>query len=440
MKYRCYPEYKDSGVAWLGEVPAHWEVRRLKFVARYQNSNVDKKSYEGQKNVRLCNYTDVYYNEKITNNMDFMVATATDAEIKSMSLKEGDVVITKDSEDPTDIGVPALVSEPLDNVVCGYHLTVLRAKNQDAARYLHRAIQSHPTRAHFFVESPGVTRFGLNQDAIGGLVMPVPPIVERKKIAAFLDEKTTQIDQLIEKKTRFIELLKEKRQALIDHAVTNGLEPDVQVKDSGEKWLGNIPRHWDVVPTNALFAESKERAHASDEHLSATQKYGVIPLAEYERLEGRQVTHALKNTEQRKHVEIDYFVISMRSFEGGIERVKARGSVRSSYVPVIAKADAHVGYFSYLFKSRAYIQGLQATATFIRDGQDLNYNNFRQVKLPYLSIDEQKQIADFLDREIPRIDHLSEKIQRSIDLLKEHRSALITAAVTGQIDLRENAP
>ena len=182
MGYQTYPEYRDPGVQWLGKVPAHWGDRRLKFVARYQNSNVDKKSYEGQKNVRLCNYTDVYYNEKITNNMDFMVATATDAEIKSMSLKEGDVVITKDSEDPTDIGVPALVSEPLDNVVCGYHLTVLRAKNQDAARYLHRAIQSHLTRAHFFVESPGVTRFGLNQDAIGGLVMPVPPIVERKKL------------------------------------------------------------------------------------------------------------------------------------------------------------------------------------------------------------------------------------------------------------------
>ena len=181
---------------------------------------MDKKSYEGQKNVRLCNYTDVYYNEKITNNMDFMVATATDAEIKSMCLKEGDVVITKDSEDPADIGIPAIISEPLDNVVCGYHLTVLRTKEPDAARYLHRAIQSHPSRAHFFVESPGVTRFDLNQEAIGGLTIPVPPIVERNQIAAFLDEKTTQIDQLIEKKTRFIELIKEKRAALITEAVT----------------------------------------------------------------------------------------------------------------------------------------------------------------------------------------------------------------------------
>ena len=219
-----YAEYKDSGVEWLGGVPVHWEVRRLKFVASYQNSNVDKKSYAGQKNVRLCNYTDVYYNEKITNNMDFMMATATDAEIKSMRLKEWDVVITKDSEDPADIGIPALVSEPLDNVVCGYHLTILRAKATDVARYLHRAIQSHPTRGHFFVESPGITRFGLNQDAIGDLVISVPPTSERKCIADYINHQATQIDQLIENTQQSISLLKEKRAALITAAVTGKID------------------------------------------------------------------------------------------------------------------------------------------------------------------------------------------------------------------------
>jgi type I restriction enzyme S subunit len=129
----------------------------------------------------------------------------------------------------------------------------------------------------------------------------------------------------------------------------------------------------------------------------------------------------------------------MRSFEGGIEQVKARGCVRSSYVVLLALSEAHEGFFAYLFKSSAYIQGLQATAAFIRDGQDLSYSNFRQVKLPSLCIDEQRQIADFLDRTISRIDALSIKTQSSIDLLKERRSALITAAITGQIDLREVA-
>lgn len=185
---------------------------------------------------------------------------------------------------------------------------------------------------------------------------------------------------------------------------------------------------------------NKERAHEEDEHLSATQKYGVIPLAEFERLEGRQVTHAEKNLEQRKHVEIDDFVISMRSFEGGIERVKARGCVRSSYVALVADERAHVGFFSYLFKSSAYIQGLQATSMFIRDGQDLSYNNFRQVKLPLPSFEEQKRIAEYLDFEISKGNAIVAKTEGAISKLIEYRSALISAAVTGQIDVRNYRP
>jgi type I restriction enzyme S subunit len=211
------------------------------------------------------------------------------------------------------------------------------------------------------------------------------------------------------------------------------------MKDSGVAWIGAVPEHWEIVPSTWLFVESNERAHADDEHLSATQKYGVIPLAEYERLEGRQVTHAVKNLEQRKHVEIDNFVISMRSFEGGIERVRARGCVRSSYVVLLAEPGADVGFFTYLLKSSTYIQGLQATSSFIRDGQDLSYANFRQVKMPAPTIAEQKAIAAHLDQSVGRIDALTSKTEQSIGLLKERRSALITAAVTGQIDLREDA-
>ena len=290
-----------------------------------------------------------------------------------------------------------------------------------------QAVESH---------SEGLSYPAINASELMSLKTVVPSLPEQTKIASILDRETARIDALIAKKTEFIELLAKKRQALITHTVTKGLNSRAKMKDSGEKWLGSIPEHWEIVPSNRLFAESKERAHIDDEHLSATQKYGVIPLAEFERLEGRQVTHAVKNLEQRKHVEIDNFVISMRSFEGGIERVKARGCVRSSYVALVAENKAHIGFFSFLFKSSAYIQGLQATATFIRDGQDLSYSNFRQLKLPCPSIDEQREIANFIERSITRIDTLTEKTQLSVDLLRKRRSALITAAVTGKIDLR----
>lgn len=437
--YKPYPEYRPSGVEWIGDVPSTWEVKRLRQLASFTNSGIDKKSYEDQEQVSLCNYTDVYYNEFITADMPFMQATASKDEIAQFTLKKGDLIITKDSEDPSDIGIPALVVEDAPGVVCGYHLTLIRSAEFASARLLHRVLQSTPTHAYFYIESPGITRYGLGQDVIGDLRVCMPQANEIVRIADCIDRETKRIDSLIAKKTRFIELLKEKRQALIMHAVTKGLNPNVKMRSSGEKWLGDIPERWEFVPSNSLFPESKERARDDDAHLSATQKYGVIPLAEYERLENRQVTHAVKNLDQRKHAEVDDFVISMRSFEGGIERVKARGCVRSSYVVIKAVDKAHVGFFTYLFKSSAYIQGLQATSTFIRDGQDLSYGNFKQVKLPCPGLEEQKIIAGFLDKSISRIDLLSEKTKRSIDLLKERRSAFITAAVTGQIDLREAA-
>ncbi len=437
--YKRYPEYKYSGVKWIREVPEHWEVKRLRHVGTFTNSNVDKKSYENQECVRLCNYTDVYYNEFITAELPFMHATASLREIDAFSLKRGDVLITKDSEDPSDIGIPALVAEELPGVVCGYHLTRIRTPDADTSRFLHRVLQTHSTKEYFFVEAPGITRYGLGQSAIGNLPVCLPPFEHRPALVEWIDRETARIDALIAKKTRFIELLKEKRQALITQAVTKGLDPSVKMKNSGVEWIGEVPEHWEVWPSNWLFSECKDRARGDDQHLSATQKYGVIPLAEFERLEGRQVTHAVKNLDQRKHVEVDDFVISMRSFEGGIERVKACGSVRSSYVVLHAEDEADIGFFSYLFKSITYIQGLQATATFIRDGQDLSYSNFRQVKLPSVSRGEQRHIAEFLDGAISRIDTLSRKTQHSINLIKERRTALITAAVTGQIDLREDA-
>ena len=215
---------RDSGVEWIREVPEHWDVMRLRHVALFKNSNVDKKAYDGQEAVSLCNYTDVYYNEFITPNLPFMQATASAAEVEQFSLKKGDVLITKDSEDPTDIGIPSLVAEEMPGVVCGYHLTMIRGDDFDTARLLHRILQSHPTQAHFFVEAPGITRYGLSQDAIGDLRCCLPPKNERSQIADHLDRETARIDTIIAKTQHSIDLLKERRSAFISAAVTGQID------------------------------------------------------------------------------------------------------------------------------------------------------------------------------------------------------------------------
>jgi type I restriction enzyme S subunit len=208
------------------------------------------------------------------------------------------------------------------------------------------------------------------------------------------------------------------------------------MKDSNVEWLGDVPAHWNVVPPGVLFTDSKERAHPGDEMLSATQKYGVIPLAEFEALEQRQVTKATTNFEMRKHVEIGDFVISMRSMDGGLERSHATGSVRSSYSVLKAQSDVHGPYFGLLMKCSLFIQALRLTSNFIRDGQDLSFTHVKRVKLPLPDLEEQMKIAEHVDRATARIDTLIAKTERSIELLREHRTALITAAVTGKIDLR----
>ena len=200
------------------------------------------------------------------------------------------------------------------------------------------------------------------------------------------------------------------------------------------KWPCKFPDRWTVLPSKRLFPESKERAPESDEQLSATQEYGVISQAEFMRLAGRRVVQLNQNLELRKRVEIGDFVISMRSFQGGLERAWAEGGIRSSYVVLRPRADLVPGYYQRLFKSVDYIQTLQSTANFIRDGQDMNYQNFVLIDLPLPPVSEQLCIAAFLDHETARIDALIEEQQRLIELLMEKRQAVISHAVTKGLD------
>ena len=241
-----YPAYRPSGVEWLGEIPAHWEVRRLKSFATVHLSNVDKKSKEGEGAVQLCNYVDVYYNEQINAGIDFMPATSTRAQAHRFSLRSGDVLITKDSETWTDIAIPAVVTQDLPGVLCGYHLAHIRSGNSCDGAFLSRAFEAIGPRDQYQVSANGITRFGLTGDSIRSSALALPPLPEQRAIAGFLDRETAKIDALVAKKERLIELHQEKRSALISHAVTRGLDPNAPMKDSSVEWLGEIPAHWEV--------------------------------------------------------------------------------------------------------------------------------------------------------------------------------------------------
>ena len=428
-----YSTFRSVSAPWLDAIPAHWDFRPL-----WSLTSCNEESLAESTSPDLeIRYVDISSVNQSTGIGKYEVMRFGDTPSRARRTgRVGDVLV---STVRTYLKAVAPICVEHADCVFSTGFAVLRAAQDCEPDFLRWLVLNDCFIQAVEAHSEGLSYPAINTSALTRLKVPLPPPEEQRAISRHLSEATIRIDTLIEKKIRFIELLKEKRQALISHAVTKGLNPDAPLKDSGIEWLGELPAHWAIVPSPWLFFECKERAHDSDEQLSATQKYGVIPRAEFERLEGRRVTHATMHLELRKHAEVGDFVISMRSFEGGIERVKARGCVRSSYVVLRAKSRANIDFYSHLFKSSLYIQGLQATASFIRDGQDLSYANFRQVNLPLPPVEEQSDIALFLSAELVRIDSLQSLTQRSIDLLIERRSSLITAAVTGKIDLRDAA-
>ena len=212
------------------------------------------------------------------------------------------------------------------------------------------------------------------------------------------------------------------------------LKPYPEYKDSGLPWLREVPAHWEIARSKRLFKQRKDFAQPDDQQLSATQAYGVIPQALYEKRTGYRVVKISMHLDKRKHVEADDFVISMRSFQGGLERAWASGAIRSSYVVLKPIADVVPGYFQYLFKSHQYINALRATSDFIRDGQDLNFGNFCGVDLPIIPLQEQAAIARFLAWATNRLDRAIGAKRRIIALLQEQKQAIIHRAVTRGLD------
>jgi type I restriction enzyme S subunit len=435
LLYAPYPNYVASQLDWIEEIPAHWRIERLRRVLKSNPSPREIRQMAPDTLVSFLPMEAIGEYGGLALEINKPIEECGEG---FTYFRDGDVLVAKITP-CFENGKGALAAGLTNGIGFGTtELHVLRPGLELDPRFLfYVSISDH------FRQSGTAEMYGAGgqkrvpEEFIRNMKHPLPPIEEQRAIARFLDRETAKIDALIGKKERLIELLRERRSAGISRSVTKGLDSNVTMKNSGIEWLGSIPSHWALVPSTWLFKESRQRAFEGDQQLSATQKYGVIPQADFERLESRQVVHVFMNLDQRKHVEIDDFVMSMRSFEGGLERARARGCVRSSYVVLKASTDVHTGFYSHLFKSTAYIQALRATSTFIRDGQDLNFENFRLVKLPLPPRAEQEKIAALLDREIGRIDRQLARVRDAMDGLRELRSALISAAVTGKIDVRE---
>jgi type I restriction enzyme S subunit len=455
VKLPAYPKYKASGVEWLGDVPEHWEVKPLKTSAICWVSNVDKVPAEDELPVGLCNYTDVYYNDYIVPEMELMETTATADEIRRFGLQAGDVVITKDSEDWSDIAVPALVKKSAPDLVCGYHLAIIRSKaNALFGDYLLRAFQSCAINQQFQIAASGVTRYGLPKSSIGGAWIPLPPLAEQRAIAEFLDRETGRMDRLVAKKRELIERLKEKRTALISRTVTRGLPPaaaraaglpeNPPLKPSGLDWLGDIPVHWEAVALKHLVSIPI----IDGPHETPVKQDNGIPFVSAESMakgfiDFGKIWGYISDEDHKRYSKRykprrgDVLLVKLGATAGTPAIVQTDVEF-NIWVPLAAirlrsKIEPH--FLLHILRSRNLQDAYQLYWTFGTQ-QTLGLETISELRIPVPLFPEQTAIAAYLDAETAKLDALVAKVETAIERLQEYRTALITAAVTGKIDVR----
>jgi type I restriction enzyme S subunit len=445
-RFKPYPAYKGSGIEWLGKVPDSWEMLKLKHFAVVNFSSVDKHSLKEEKPVLLCNYTDVYYNDYITPEKEYMKATATPSEIERFSLKKGDVLVTKDSEDWSDIAVSAYVTSDMDGVLCGYHLAHIRPHNNVFGKYLFRAFSARGINDQFRVEATGITRYGLGKYGLDNALFPVPPFETQRVIAVFLDRETERIDQLIAKKERQIELLQEKRSALISHAVTKGLNPKVKMKDSGVEWLGEIPEHWKIMAIKFTLAMPiTDGPHETPDFMLEGIPFLSAESVKNDRLDFDRKRGFISEEDHarfsKKYVPKrgDVYMVKSGATTGNVARVET-DEVFNIWSP-LAVLRPHPGHIStdflfYFMKSRPFRVAVELAWSYGTQ-QNIGMGVVSNLKIAIPSVVEQNAIAAALNEKTAQIDVLLSKVRGSIEKLNEYRTALISAAVTGKIDIRE---
>ena len=417
-----------------GTPPLDWKLEKLKFFAHVRNSNVDKTVVEDEQPVRLCNYTDVYYNDRITPDLHFMEGSATEAEIERFRLRRGQVLITKDSEGWDDIGVPALVTEDMPEVLCGYHLSVFEPGPELDGGFLAWLCRAEPLNDQFKLAANGVTRFGLSQYPMKNAFIALPPLDTQRRIARFLDEKTAQIDALIEKKRELLDRLAEKRQALITRAVTKGLNPDAPMKPSGIGWLGDIPAHWSLIPF-------KWRCQVKSGQVDPKQpEYGKMMLIAPDHIEsGTGRLYQVASAEEQGAISGKYLCPA-----GTVLYSKIRPALRKVALhdgECLCSADMYAiesgrdlirEYLFYFlltdaFTSYAELESLRVAMP------KVNREALGAFPIPIPNLDEQRKIAQFCADADQSHREATDKVEDSIARLKEYRAAKITAAVTGRL-------
>ena len=434
------PDLKDSNIEWIGAIPQHWETTKIKKEFKVSPSNVDKKVVDGEVEVKLCNYVDVYYNDRITKDLDFMIATAKEAEIQKFQLEKGDVLMTKDSEDPFDIAVPTYVDYTEPKLLCGYHLSMLRTINKKIdGKFLFWSLANESIASQLFREATGVTRWAIASRHIKNATIAFPPLEEQKAIADYLDKATAKIDRVIKIKEEQLDEISAFFKSRVFEFLTKGVESK-PLKDTGYERFKEIPENWKVTRLKSVV--SKVNSGVTPKGGATSYVNEGIPLIRSQNVVfnklnfsdivfiSQQTHDKMKNSQVLNGdvlLNITGASIGRCYFAEGIEEANV-----NQHVCILRPFELiTTKYLYYLMFSE--IGQSQIYSGFTGSGREgISFESIKSFKIPLPPKEEQYKIIEKLDSLVNLIEKQKTKIVSQIDTLQEYRKSLIHECVTGK--------
>lgn len=416
---KAYPTYKDSGIEWLGQIPTHWDLLRNKIFITERDNVVGQDAYK---------YTLLSLTKQGVIQRDIESGKGKfPKEFDNYKIVEsGNIIfcLFDVDETPRTVGLSSI-----DGMITGaYNVFSIKGINSQFYYYYFLAVDEAKALRPLYSGLRKVVK----TERFAGLRIPVPPEEEQRQIVAYLDYKSNKINECICQRERELQTLSELKQAEIAAVVTRGLDPNVPMKESGIEWLGKIPAHWEVRKIKNCLQERSEKGYPNEPILCATQSRGVIPQDMYD----NRVVVVNKDFDKLKLVKSGDFVISLRSFQGGIEYAYYQGIISAAYTILTPKDKRNSEYFKHLFKSHDFIQLLQTCVTGIREGQNINYAMLAKHFIPIPPIEEQQKIVLYIKNRLYVIDEYIAKLKAEINYLQEYKQRLISDVVTGKVDVR----
>ena len=417
------------------QIPKGWRLVRLGDVAEVAFSGVDKRTIEGEFPVKLCNYTDVFYNRRIQASMDFMPATATQSELKRWALKQGDVLFTKDSETADEIGIPAFVADDLTDVLCGYHLGLARPSQATVnGSFLARTLASRTSAQEFGRIANGVTRFGLTLEATRSIPILLPPLREQRAIAAVLDS----IDDGIEGAEAVIAATEQLRDSLLHQLLTRGV-PGWHTEWKEAPGLGTIPADWEVVRLGDVSETITSGSRAWSRYFRPNGAFFVRS----QNIVGGKIDHSdaiwveppLDSEAERTRIHEGDLLISITG-EPGKATVADRNlgqAFVSQHVALVRLRDRRLSYFTGRFLQGRTGQDQFGRMAYGQTRPGLNLFNVSVIKIAVPTLQEQQVIAGLLDG----VDVAIAEAKRERGELQFLRESAAAALLTGRVRVGE---